>query len=54
MFEFETEALAEGNRLCGDMVRGREVCEKEEHRERIVEVAQRIDEGRVTLLDDVV
>jgi hypothetical protein len=36
------------------MLGGREICEEENHGKRIVEVSQCIDEGGISLLDNVV
>lgn len=54
MFEFEAETLAQGDRLCGDVLVGGEVGEQEQHGERIVEIAQGVNKGGVSLLDNVV
>src|SRR3569833_4482818 len=52
--ELEAEPLAAGDHL-GRVGRGRgQVGEQEEHGETVVQIPQRVDEGRVTLPDDVV
>lgn len=54
MLEFVAEALAERNRLVGDMVGRREGGKQEEQRQSIVKVAKGVGESRVALLDDMV
>jgi hypothetical protein len=54
VLEFVGQPLAEGNRFGGNVLGGREICEEENHGKRIIEVSQRIDEGGISLLDNVV
>jgi len=54
MLKLVTESLAERNRLRWDIGGRREVRKQEQERQTVIQVSQRIDEGRVALLDNVV
>lgn len=54
VFEFENEALAEGDGLGLNVGSRRKAREEEKHRERIVEISQCIDEGGIPLFHNVV
>jgi len=54
VLELHGEALAPRDHLRRHVLVTGQVGEEEKHAERIVQISQRIDEGRVALLDDVV
>jgi hypothetical protein len=54
VLELVAETLAERNGLGGNMVGGGKGGEEEEKRKSVVEITESIDEGRVTLLNDMV
>jgi len=54
VFELVAQLLAEADGFGGDIVAGRKIGKKEEHGESVVKIAEGIDEGGISLLDDVV
>jgi hypothetical protein len=54
VLKFVAKSLAEGNGLRRNMVGGRQVCEEEKERKRIIKVSQSVNKCRVALLDDMI